>query len=283
MKKCVVMLGMILLGFGAWGQSLGKERVTKIKESVIKILVDTIASGTGFFVSNNRILTCYHVIKPSIVVNKTNKKLEQGKNIYIQFNTGEVVQAFIDTYTLGKGNFDAQSNDYAFLVLGRGQAIASKYSFLKLGESTDLNEGDEIYACGYPFNISQQIISKGMVSAFFKQPSTQRSNNKDTLVATDAAWLDMTLNKGNSGGPIIKLGIDSSKDVVVGIATFILNPHSDVVNVIGMLENQKRQGGFVVNGVNQADPVIKALAGIRDNSIGVSGMYMIKYAKKLIQ
>jgi hypothetical protein len=38
------------------------------------------------------------------------------------------------------------------------------------------------------------------------------------------AWLDNTMNKGNSGGPVVLLADDPARDAVIGIANFNLNP-----------------------------------------------------------
>jgi serine protease Do len=52
------------------------------------------------------------------------------------------------------------------------------------------------------------------------------------------AWLDLTLNKGNYGGPVIKIGRTPDENRVIGIATFILNPFAQYAEaVIRHLQN----------------------------------------------
>jgi hypothetical protein len=50
MKK-IIYLFLILIPYLTFSQSLGKERVERLNKSVVRILIDTIPSGTGFFVN----------------------------------------------------------------------------------------------------------------------------------------------------------------------------------------------------------------------------------------
>lgn len=46
----------------------------------------------------------------------------------------------------------------------------------------------------------------------------------------EVAWLDVTMNSGNSGGPIVLMGEEPEGDKVIGIASFGLNPFAILQN-----------------------------------------------------
>lgn len=282
MKKCIVMLGLVLLGGSVWGQSLGKERIERLKESVVRILVNDTAAGTGFIVSlKGWIATNLHVVKSSIgTVNGRNQLV---KKLEVQLANGEKVPASISDHTLGNGYLHAFSYDCA--LIKPTTPFKSKTSALKIGTFANVAEGDEIYSCGHPLGIKPQFISKGMISTFWKDTlNVLRDGKPFRTVLRDVCYLDMTLNRGNSGGPVIKIMDinDPSKDVVVGIATFILNPYGVPSEQLLQIYNQQTNNfSFQVNGVDQNLGTRIALSAIANNSIGVSGMISIDYLRSL--
>src|SRR5690606_15167195 len=92
--------------------------------------------------------------------------------------------------------------------------------FYKIGNYKTVSEGQEIYTCGYPFGIEQPITSFGLISSKWQQPI---KFNDSLSINRDVAWLDLAMNKGNSGGPILVKTDNPDSDFVVGIATFNLN------------------------------------------------------------
>lgn len=279
MKNCIVMLGMILLGGNAWGQSLGKERITMLRESVVRILIEGTAVGTGFFISEKGwVATCYHVIAPALKYDSAGVKISK---IEIETYSGEKVEAGIFVPILQhEGRFNAFVHDYA--LIAPKQKLKSPARFLIPGTTADFEEGDEVYTAGYPLGIKEQFVSKGIISTIWDNKVTLKAPGlPDTTVTSKAAYLDMTLNKGNSGGPIIKMGAFPEDDRVIGIATFILNPYANLSEQLLQIYNNQ-QGVFLVNGFNQNEGTKVALQAIANNSIGVSGMYFIDYVKALI-
>ena len=75
---------------------------------------------------------------------------------------------------------------------------------LKLGDSSGLAVGDQVYAIGNPYGL-EETFTRGIVSALSREIQAPDGATIDGAVQTDAA-----LNPGNSGGPLI----DSAGEVV---------------------------------------------------------------------
>lgn len=106
-----------------------------------------------------------------------------------------------------------------------------KFTPLKLGDSSQVQVGQLVFAVGNPFGLGE-TVTKGIISA--KERSL--SDNQRNLFQTDAA-----INPGNSGGPLVNLTGE-----IIGINVAILAPDR---------ENPGFQGvGFSIpsNDVNEA-------------------------------
>jgi serine protease Do len=79
----------------------------------------------------------------------------------------------------------------------------------KLGDSEQLQVGEWVLAIGRPLGLSQTVTA-GIVSA------TGRSNVLDTITYQDFIQTDASINRGNSGGPLVNI-----KGEVVGLNTAI--------------------------------------------------------------
>jgi len=97
-----------------------------------------------------------------------------------------------------------------------------EFQYLELGTWDDVNEGDEIYISGFPLSASHIITARGMVSTKFKRKVNPENINGNKVYEIDAAFIDVTANNGNSGGPVIKLERNYRRDKVVGLVSFKL-------------------------------------------------------------
>jgi S1-C subfamily serine protease len=135
-------------------------------------------SGTGFFISKNEILTCYHVI-------------ENAQEIIIKIYKDELDNIEIK----GKVKCILPDDDLAIIYIENNNidCIILDYKIIISKENNDVN------TVGFPLNSSNLKINKGIISGF-----------QDSLIQTDS-----TLNAGNSGGPLIMdnkvIGINQSK------------------------------------------------------------------------
>ena len=154
-----------------------------------------------------------------------------------------------------EGEFDAKAKAIAAEILGvdRETDIAvlkidkKGLPFLKLADSSQLEQGELVLACGSPFGL-QNTISMGIVSSAIREiPSEDRTR---IYIQTDAP-----INPGNSGGALINM-----RGEVLGINTMILSQSGGSEGL-----------GFAIpsNLVNNVYRQIKTLGHVRHSYLGV--------------
>lgn len=145
----------------------------------VVLIQDKKGHGSGFFVAPGMIVTNRHVVQGSRMVTvRTSDKLEYS---------GEVV---------GISN----QNDVAVV-----RVPLKNHPILKLGQSDRVHVGDEITAIGFPkWAVTSATVTFGRVS------STDRLFEEGSCFQ-----LDLTINSGNSGGPLL-----NARAEVIGINTF---------------------------------------------------------------
>lgn len=269
-KKWTLQFVLALLIFGnSCAQSLSKERIDKIKNCTVRIIIDKGESmGTGFFIDSiGTVLTCYHVIEPAIVKDSLNR-LKNLKKIFIIRNSGDTSEIGFSKYFLEQGQGEAAAFDFFQL----NQLKNVKTPFLKFGDFNSVEEGQDIYTCGFPALLERPIITKGMISTkYVERLNTINKNGIDIRMPRDQALLDLTLNPGNSGGPIIKIGKTIEDDEVIGLADFIVNsiPGQEYLNVMNILKKGIGKNRTQDYDLNLA--LIYLMEKIARLSIGVSG------------
>jgi serine protease Do len=184
------------------GQSWGGLQ-PKIKDTVVQIfaqkaMVDILqpyksptqaqATGSGFFISEDEIVTNAHVVDQA-------KATKNG--IYIQVPSLGKEQIDVELVGLSPGR------DLALLRLtkeGKEKILETtgQIRYLPLGDSDLVYRGDEIMTVGYPLGQQSVKSTKGIVSG-----------REQNLIQIDAA-----INPGNSGGPSLNV-----KGEVIGINT----------------------------------------------------------------
>nr|WP_319997564.1 serine protease [uncultured Draconibacterium sp.] len=280
MKRTIILLTLIIPLF-SYSQSLGEQRLNQLNSSVVRVLIDSLPSGTGFFVNEDWLVTCHHVIEPAYIRDSLTNNILSRKRIFVEFNNGEVIEVGIMRHLQNDGYNDALAYDYCILKINTNPSF--KINPLVIGDWTDIKDGDEIYSCGYPLGIEQAFRSKGILSSKWKDKTIlyKQGTPVDTLIY-DVAWLDLTMNKGNSGGPIIKFGNSPEEDRVIGIATFILNPYAkSAKNISNYLPH--RGIDLMSDGISQNQMLRVLYDAISNNSIGVSGCISIDYSSKLFR
>lgn len=275
--KYFIFLLLCFKSGASFSQNLGTQRVNHVKNSIVKISIDGNPVGTGFIISDKgQVLTCFHVIVSALSKNSQNQIFEQH-TIEAEFISGEKVQIHLDSATDIEHSFF-----YDYCLLKPVSKPVFKYEYLKLGNFKNINEGDAVFTIGYPLGIQQPFISKGTLSTKFVD-STQLSA-PNTKIKREAAWIDLTLNKGNSGGPIIKIGSTTEQDQVIGIATFILNPLNQkadsLLNQIYQYKNSGIEMHNTIGGVDfQLASELVTLNAVYF-SVGISGCISIEHFKK---
>lgn len=260
-----------------FSQSVTNERVAKIKGCTVRITIEgSDEMGTGFFIdSTGSVLTCWHVISSSLIFK--NGILTDLRKIHVTQNNGISHEVNVPLeFIREKIANNAQLYDYCLLTPTK----SFRTNFMKLGNFKEVNDGDEIYACGYPLGIETQFISKGIFST--KYSDSVIIDNQTKFV--EKGLLDITLNKGNSGGAIIRIGKTISEDKVIGIAEFIVNtyskPYSELKKIV---DNAKGSGDVGIMGVSMVEFISLMLQAVNSASNGISGCISIDYFKSNIQ
>jgi len=179
--------GQVIFPFGA-GTKISPE--SGKPQSPSPHLETTLASGTGFFISNEgHLLTCYHVVKGGREINIT---AFDGKNFSVRLIQSD------------------PANDVALLKV---DAITKS---LPLSDSSALAKGDEVLTLGYPL-----IGIQGQ-----DQKATFGRINSVSGIQGDIRLLqiDVPIQPGNSGGPLI-----TRRGEVVGMVISTLDYFSTVM------------------------------------------------------
>ncbi len=110
-----------------------------------------------------------------------------------------------------------QRNDVALVKIDpKGKQLTA----LPLGDSSTLQVGQKVLAIGDPFGF-QSTLTTGVVSALGRTVQTS-----DTTFIDDAIQTDASINRGNSGGPLI----DTHGDVI-GINSAIYTPSGTTAGI----------------------------------------------------
>ena len=200
---CVVMIFII---------QNRKYNISKIEESLVYIeAVDdsSISSGSGFVYKiedgKNYIITNYHIV-------------EGYSNIQVYTSDKKQVNA-------GIFRFD-KDRDIAILEINDELNLKE----VKLGDSSKLNIGDEVYAVGTPIDYRYfSTFTKGIVSYLNREIKVD-GNTYETI------QIDASINNGNSGGPLIDkkgnvVGVVFIKEADIDGVGFVL-PINDVIEII---------------------------------------------------
>ena len=110
-----------------------------------------------------------------------------------------------------------QRNDVALIKIDpKGKQLTT----LTLGDSTKLQVGQKVLAIGDPFGF-QSTLTTGVVSALGRTVQTS-----DTTFIDEAIQTDASINRGNSGGPLI-----DSHGEVIGINSAIYTPSGTTAGI----------------------------------------------------
>lgn len=278
------MLSIIFLT--GYTQSLTKPRIDKLKACIGRVTVeDANSTGTGFFVdSDGSILTCWHVISPAITKDSLNRIIGM-RRIFVETNDGSKVEYGIPTiyFSNEKLNFNAVAFD--FCTLSPLQPLIKHVQYLRIGNFDDVQEGDEIYTAGYPLGLSYQFISRGTLSTKYVDSTMRykRGNSPEKIIQRSVALLDLTLNKGNSGGPIIRLGASIEEDEVIGIANFLINPFGQNAEKLSEQLNKDNINYRLPSGISLTESLKLFSAAVIYSANGISGCVSIDHFLQAIR
>jgi len=248
------------------GQSraANQQRVQRVKESTVRILVNGNPAGTGFAVAKDLVATDFHVVQQVTAAAGGKTQVTYGSKIEVQLSDGRLLAATPHPSVLGSGLQTAIGNDVALLTVPTKDLRP-----LKLGRFSDVSEGDPVYLAGYPLGVEQVVVATGMLSTKWKMGGYLGQGS-----SRDVAWLDITMNGGNSGGPVLLMGKNPSSDVVVGIANFNLNPFAQAAKEFADVATAF-PGNVVIMGVDFKRFSTLIGAALASQSHGVGGCIAI--------
>ncbi|MEM1339860.1 MAG: serine protease [Bacteroidota bacterium] len=265
-------------------QYLEPRRVAKLKASVVRVMYKNIPIGSGFFISKDGfVVTCNHVIKPFLkrVPKPSNLNLYFLDNVFIQLSSGEKLEVGGLEYLLDKGYEDSFKNDY--FILKTKELPPNSVEALKLGSWSDVKEGDVVYASGHPFGIEHNSMSTGIISSKFADKRWYKLPLKDTIRhRRESAFIDVTINRGNSGGPLIKKGRKPKHDRVIGIVSFMATPLSPELKQLKVLY-QSESKKLPKNQVSNIKTIGLILKELENNSFGIGGAISIDYLSAILK
>jgi S1-C subfamily serine protease len=157
-----------------------REAIVKAVMPAVVTLEVAYASGSGFFITHDVVVTNRHVVG-------------DASSVRVRFSNGES--------SVGSVSSTAADADLALI---RVDDPPSGHPVLQLASSNGVQVGEEVLALGSALGMLQGTVTRGIVSAV-------RSSAGITLLQTDAA-----INPGNSGGPLIDtsgraIGITTAK------------------------------------------------------------------------
>lgn len=190
----VILLTMTNLNFGQ--NSINKTVIDNSRKSCVKIYSKLGQSiGTGFFISDDLIVTCFHVVaKLEVIGTKVNWSLFQ--DLIAVTENGENVSVNCISVP---NNISSDPLFQDFAILKTVKIIKDK-AILPLAPNIDHNIGDPIIFSGYPLGTPVMVSHMGTISGI----TTDKS-----LICVQAST-----NKGNSGGALM-----NNKGEVIGIVS----------------------------------------------------------------
>lgn len=169
------------------------------------ICCDIGKTGSGFFIGDRGLfITNNHVVARMDIDGAGAIRLDYSKQIFIQIaeNTHRA------SLVIDENSDRPVVYDYAILRLN----VTPKVYF-DVADLSEVSQGKEVIAVGYPLDFGEPIISKGIVSAIVSRPSHINALHRIRTFLTDTL-----ITYGNSGGPLI----GASDGKVIGITTM---PH----------------------------------------------------------
>ena len=190
--------------------------ISKVKESVVGISVNTFDSDAPTFEFKNGVFVPYDKSKN---IQTLGSGLIFSNNGYVITNTHVIRDASEIFVTLvGGKKFEAELigfDELTDIALLKVDALNLPVS--DLGDATKLNIGDWAIALGNPlglFDLSYQPTATiGIISGLNIDFGIKENN----YVYKDMIQTDASINEGNSGGPLININGE-----VIGINTFIM-------------------------------------------------------------
>ena len=218
------------------------------------------SSGSGFFVGEQYVLTCFHVVASlSAQGNNINWKLHPDLQIVIP--SGETIEATVVSVPT---QTDASPLMQDFALVKLKTKPSKHFTILQLASDKEVaNIGDDVVFSGYPLNTPGMVTHRGMVSG-----------HDD---AFSIIFIQAPVNKGNSGGALL-----NAQGHVIGIVSMREGGISQGLQQLQVYIDQiSSQGSVQIMGVDPLQAT-KAIILTLDQyiSTGIGYARAIKFAQE---
>lgn len=155
------------------------------------------SSGSGAFIGDQYVLTCFHVVASWSVQGSTTD-IKIFPDLQVVLPSGETIDGTVVSVPT---NDDPNPLQYDFAIVKLKHKPTNSFSKLQLAMMKEsLMVGDDVVFSGYPLATPGMVTHRGMVSGF---------DNSSTLI-----FIQASINKGNSGGALL-----NSQGHIVGVVS----------------------------------------------------------------
>ena len=218
----VCMIACFMLPFGAMASTM--DAVNNAKSGVLQVNLDytddnntktTIASGTGFLINDNHVITCQHVVSMTDaelavyaeLLGKTVAEMKSRLSVSVTVSRDIKIPASIIT----------ESFEMDFAILRLSNSLQGKTA-LSIRSSADVKQAENVYAIGYPsistnlqsyntYTSDDATITQGIINKIGIGVNMHSGAN------TNYIQTSCNLDYGNSGGPMV-----DSNGFVIGVS-----------------------------------------------------------------
>jgi S1-C subfamily serine protease len=257
----LMVVGASFLGRGVVAQGNNMLELSRAS-GVLLVSQSGNSKGSGAFVSDQQVLTCFHVVaKLSVQGQTVNWALHPDLQVVLP--SGETIAGTVVSVPT-QADPSPLVQDFAIIKLKTKPT--KSYSKLQLATDKEtLKVGDDVVFSGYPLATPGMVTHRGMISGF---------DNTSSVIFVQAS-----INKGNSGGALL-----NSQGHIVGLISMREGGISQGLNELRVYINQtSSQGTVQIMGV---DP-LQATRAIIDTldqyiSTGIGYARSIRFARDYI-
>jgi len=254
------VLGLLTLSVNGKAMAEGNNVLQLSRDSGVKIISQSgHSSGSGFFIGDQYVLTCFHVVAALSVQNST----IHGRlypDLQVTLPSGETIDASVVSVPT-QADQSPLIQDFAFVKL-KSKPTKNFTKVLLATDKETLQVGDEVVFSGYPLATPGMVTHRGMVSGFDASASL--------------VFIEASVNKGNSGGALL-----NSEGHVAGIVSMREGGISQGLSELSAyIDQTSSQGNVRIMGVDPLQTT-KAIIQTLDQyiSTGIGYARTIKFAR----